>query len=143
MTETGRVQAVFGNAVTIQREPSADLRSNACFGCMNGECRTSHTRLPVGLITAENHTGQELQPGQLVETGVTVSSLIIQILTVLCAPLLGFAAVYVLTGLIFAVLSEGARAACGVLGLFAAAGILYLIRRKYPSRIKVSILRVL
>lgn len=163
MTETGRVQAVSDGTcsggtcsdgtITVQRETPTDPRSSACFGCMNGECRTSRdrplaNRPPVnrpqaGLIIAENRTGQELQPGQLVETEVTASSLIIQILTTLCLPLLGFAAVYILTGLIFPALSEGAQAACGVLGLFAVAGILYLIRRKFPSQAKISIVRVL
>ncbi|GHV89160.1 hypothetical protein AGMMS50267_15200 [Spirochaetia bacterium] len=168
MTETGRVQAVSNgiysdgtcsnetcseSTITVQRETTTDLRSDACFGCMNRECHTSRNRPPVnrpqanrppvGLITAENRTGQELQPGQRVEIGVTASSLIIQILTVLCLPLLGFAAVYVLTGFVFPALGEAARAACGVLGLFAVAGILYLIRRKYPSQAKISILRVL
>jgi sigma-E factor negative regulatory protein RseC len=153
MTETGRVQAVSGGVIIVQREVSTDLRSDACFGCMNQECRTNHgqpranrphvDRPQVGLIIAENRTGQELRPGQLVETGVTASALIIQIITVLCPPLLGFAAVYALTGLAFPALGEGARAACGVLGLFTVAEILYLIRRKFPSKTKTSIVRIL
>ena len=99
-------------------ETAADNRPGACFGCMNGACRTKAAR-PV-------------------ETGVTASALAGQIVTVLCPPLLGFAAVYALTGLAVHTLGEGAGAACGVLGLFAAAGLVYFIRRKFPSNTKTG-----
>jgi positive regulator of sigma E activity len=125
MTETGRVREVSGTSVTIQQDTSA-----LCFGCMSQECKAKG-----GLVTVENSAGLTLTAGQRVETEVPAASLFTQFLTVLFPPLIAFAVIYLITGLIFPGLGEPARAACGVPALFGAGFIRYRLRRNSPVRL--------
>jgi sigma-E factor negative regulatory protein RseC len=124
MTETGRVLSVSGDLVTVQQDVSG-----ACFGCMNQECRKNS-----GIITVENRTGLPLTVGQEVTTEFPFKSTLGQAAFLLLLPLLGFALAYAAGGLLFPALNEAARAACGVLALFAIAFTLYVYRRKRPAK---------
>jgi sigma-E factor negative regulatory protein RseC len=131
MTEMGRIREIRGNSLTIIRENDV-----ACFGCMNQECKVKeHT------YSAENPTGLDLQPGQLVETEAAASA-VKQGLIVLLPPILGFIAGYVLTGAIFPAAGDPARAAGGVLLLFVAAFAIYFIRRRFPPKTIRRVIRV-
>ncbi|WP_010260197.1 SoxR reducing system RseC family protein [Treponema primitia] len=130
MTETGRIREIRGNTLTLDRENNI-----ACFGCMNRECKAKTLS-----YHAENTTGLVLQPGQLVETEAAASALK-QGLTVLLPPLLGFIAGYVLTGIIFPATGDPARAATGVLLLFATAFAVYCIRRHFPPKTICRVIR--
>ena len=125
MTETGRVRGISGTSVTIQQDTSA-----LCFGCMSQECKAKE-----GLVTVENSAGLTLTAGQRVETEIPAGSLFTQFLTVLFPPLIAFAVVYLITGLIFPGLGEPTRAACGVLALFGAGFVLYRLRRNSSGRL--------
>jgi sigma-E factor negative regulatory protein RseC len=131
MRERGYVEGVSETAVTVRQE-----RGIACFGCMNQECKNNR-----GLIIARNATGRELRAGQLVETDIPGSSILIETLGALLPPFLGFAAAYLASGLLG--LPESARAGLGALSLFAAAGLLYLYRRSFPARTGPEIIRIL
>ncbi|MDR1909382.1 MAG: SoxR reducing system RseC family protein [Spirochaetaceae bacterium] len=131
MIERGCIETIGEETVTVRQE-----RGIACFGCMNQECKNTR-----GLIIARNATGRELRAGQLVETDIPGASILIETLGALLPPFLGFAAAYLVSGLLG--LPESARAALGALGLFAAAGLLYLYRRSFPARTGPEIIRVL
>jgi sigma-E factor negative regulatory protein RseC len=133
MIERGYIETVQGSTVTVKQE-----RGISCFGCMNQECKQTQ-----GIITAHNGTGKELQPGQLVETDIPASSVIVQALTALLPPFLGFAALFVVSGRVLPGLPESARAALGALGLFAVSFALYRYRRKSPPRRGPEIIRSL
>jgi positive regulator of sigma E activity len=123
MTETGRIREIRGNTIIIARESGI-----ACFGCMKADCTAKG--LSYG---AENPAGLPLQQGQLVETEAAASALK-QGLAVLLPPPLGFIAGYALTGVLFPAAGDPARAAVGVLALFAAAFAIYFIRRRFPPK---------
>jgi hypothetical protein len=131
MIERGRVRSVNGTTVTIQLEIGA-----ACFGCMNGECKKGK-----GLITAKNTAGLDLAPGLLVETAVPRGSLVLQVLTVLCPPLIGYAGTFILSGLAFPVLGEPARAALGVAALVLVGFVCFRLCRS-SARAEIRIVRV-
>jgi sigma-E factor negative regulatory protein RseC len=103
---------------------------------MNQECTVKELA-----YDAENPTGLNLMPGQLVETEA-VASAITQGLAVLLPPILGFIAGYVLTGVLFPAAGDPARAAAGVLLLFATAFTLYFIRRRFPPKTTRRVIRV-
>jgi sigma-E factor negative regulatory protein RseC len=124
MGETGRVYAVSGDMVTIERE-----LSGACFGCTRRECPVNHR-----FITLENQSAQVPLPGQLVEAAVPLKTLLVQALAAGLPPVLGFIAGFLVTGFIFPHSGEPARAAAGVFCLFAAALILYRVRRRFPPK---------
>jgi sigma-E factor negative regulatory protein RseC len=69
----------------------------------------------------------------LVEIENSGASLLSQTLAALLPPLLGFAAGFWLVGLFHPETGEPARAALGVLCMFAAAGAVYLVRRRGPK----------
>jgi hypothetical protein len=131
MIERGRVRLVNGTTVTIQLETGA-----ACFGCMNGECKKGK-----GLITAENTAGLALVPGLLVEASVSRGSLALQILTVLCPPLFGYAGTFILTGIAFPGLGEPVRAALGVAALVAVGFVCFRLCR-LPAEAEIRVVRV-
>jgi hypothetical protein len=133
LIEKGRVQAIEGGKIIIRQD-----RSFNCFGCMNQECKAKG-----GLMTAENPAGVDLKTGSRVETEVSGFSLTALALWALAPPFLGFAGVYVALGLTFPSMGEPARAAAGVLGLFLMAAILYLFRKKRPSKTIPRITRLL
>jgi sigma-E factor negative regulatory protein RseC len=131
MTETGKIKEIEGTTLTIDREDDT-----ACFGCLDKECKARAFS-----YNAENTSGLLLRPGQLVETE-TAASPLKQGLAALLPPPLGFIAGYVATGLAFPASGEPLRAATGALALFAAAGTLYLIRRRRPPKIIRRVVRV-
>jgi sigma-E factor negative regulatory protein RseC len=102
---------------------------------MNRECKAKTLS-----YHAENIAGLALQPGQLVETEAAASALK-QGLAVLLPPSLGFIAGYVLTGIIFPTTGDPARAAAGVLLLFATAFAIYFIRRRFPPKTICRVIR--
>jgi len=124
MTETGKVREVRENLVIVLPD-----RSAACFGCMNAECKGG-----AGLITAENPAGLPLGTGQTVEVATRGSSLLGQAALALLPPILGFLLGFNLSGVIFPFTApDGASAGMGVLFLFAAAFVVYLVRKKHPA----------
>jgi len=124
VVETGRVRGLEGNLAAV-----APDRSAACFGCMNHECKSGG-----GFISAENPLGLPLQTGQLVEVQAPPGmSIFGQALAALLPPFLGFATGYVLARLLLPGAGEGAAAGIGVLVLFAAAFIIYRVKKKHPS----------
>jgi sigma-E factor negative regulatory protein RseC len=125
MTETGKVREVRENLVVVLPD-----RSVACFGCMNAECRSG-----AGFITAENPAGLPLREGQTVEVNTVNASLLSQALIALLPPILGFLLGFNLTGLLFPfpTAPDGASVGMGLLFLFAAAFVVYLVRKKRPA----------
>jgi hypothetical protein len=130
--ETGRVLAVSGNAVTVLQDAS-----DACFGCMNLECRRKQ-----GIVIAENKTGLPLPAGCLVETEFSVKTALAQGLFLLLPPFLAFAAAYLLSGLLSPVPKDSLRAAAGVAAFFATGFALYVYRRGHPFKTGPVITRV-
>jgi sigma-E factor negative regulatory protein RseC len=132
MTETGTIREIRGTTLTIVRESDT-----ACMACADKACKARAFS-----YDAENTAGLPLRPGQLVETETSASPLK-QGLGALLPPLLGFIAGYAATGLAFPASGEPQRAAAGTLALFAVAGALYLIRRRFPPRIVRRVVRAL
>jgi positive regulator of sigma E activity len=125
MTETGKVREVREKTVIVAPERGAE-----CFGCMASECKGG-----AGLITAENPEGLPLKTGQTVEVVTVNASLLGQALIALLPPILGFLLGFNLTRLVFPfpTAPDGASAGMGVLFLFAAAFVVYLVRKKHPA----------
>lgn len=132
MVETGRIREITGTTLILKREDRI-----ACFGCMNQECKSKPA-----LYKAENPWRLPLEVGQLVETELAASALK-QGLAVLAPPFVGFIAGYFLTGIFLPAAGEPSRAAGGVLFLFAAALIIYFIRRRFPPGSVRRVTRVL
>jgi positive regulator of sigma E activity len=126
---TGQVHAIDAGRVVIAE------KSGACFGCMKQDCGTKPR-----FFTVENALNLPLSVGQLVETGVPRRVVVLQALAALLPPFAGFIALFALTGA-FA-LTESARAASGICGLFLAAFITYRIRKRFPTKKSPRILRV-
>ena len=135
MTETGKVREVRENLVMI-----APDRSAACFGCMNHECRSG-----AGLITAENPGGLSLRTGQTVEVATINTSLLGQALIAILPPILGFLFGYNLSRLVFPfpTAPDGAPVGMGLFFLFAAAFVVYLVRKKHPASRGYRVTRIL
>ena len=133
MTETGRIREIRGNLIIIAPEKGA-----ACFGCTNQECRAGG-----GIITAENISALPLETGQEVEVEVQGAALLGQSLAALLPPALSFAVGYVLGRLLFPESGEGAAAGVGVIFLFAAAFIVYLIRKRKPAGMAYSVTKII
>jgi hypothetical protein len=131
MIEKGRVRSVNGTTVTVQQEIGV-----ACFGCMNAECKKGK-----GLITAENAAGLDLAPGRLVETSVPRLSVVSQVLTVLCPPLIGYAGTFILTGLAFPALGEPVRSALGVAALAVVGFVCFKLSRS-SAKAEIQVVRV-
>ena len=137
MIETGRVESVADGFVQIRPK-----ETGACFGCLNYECKKNR-----GLIRALNTFNLPIQTGQWVTAEIPNKSAFKQAAIALGPVLLGFIAGYIISGigspLLEGSLSEGARAACGVVGLFAAAFIVYGIRRKFPPKEIARIIQII
>ena len=135
MTETGKVREVREETVIV-----APDRGDGCFGCMNSECKNG-----AGFITAENPEGLSLKTGQIVEVCTVNASLLGQTLIALLPPILGFLLGFNLSRLVFPfpTAPDGASAGMGLLFLFAAAFVVYLIRKKHPAGKGYKITRVL
>jgi positive regulator of sigma E activity len=128
----GRVHAVSGGKVLI-----APAENAACFGCLK-DCHKRGV-----LVTAENRGALVLGPGQMVETENSPRSLLLQALSALLPPALGFTAGYALIRAAFPAAGEGARAAGGALLLFATAAAALLFRRRYPAKETTLIKRII
>jgi sigma-E factor negative regulatory protein RseC len=139
MAETGRVREISGDRVTISRE-----RTGACPGCAGKErpghvCGFSRTgskgscRSDQGLLIALNRKNLPLSPGQRVAVEFPSSSVLLQILTALLPPVLGFIAGYALGGFFSpSGGNQALRAAAGAAGLFISAGAVCFIRPYLP-----------
>jgi len=135
MTETGKVREVREKTVIVLPD-----RSAACFGCMSAECRSG-----AGLITAENPAGLPLETGQTVEVVTRGASLLSQAAIALLPPILGFLLGFNLSGVIFPfpTAPDGASAGMGVLFLFAAAFVVYFVRKKHPASKGYKVTRII
>jgi positive regulator of sigma E activity len=85
------------------------------------------------IVAAANPLGLPLAVGQTVEVETSRSELLRQALQALVPPLTGFLGGFMLTGLFFPRGGESFRVAGGLAALFAAAGITYLARKRFPS----------
>ncbi|MDR2808662.1 MAG: SoxR reducing system RseC family protein [Spirochaetaceae bacterium] len=120
----GNVQNIKGKIVTIRcRE------SDLCFGCLNHRCKEQSR-----LIAAKNSKALPLVLGQIVEVKAASSVLAKQIAAALVPPVLGFIAGFTVFGLFFPEAGEAPQVFCGLAGLFAAAFIVYRIRRHFPAQ---------
>jgi sigma-E factor negative regulatory protein RseC len=135
MTETGKVHEVKENLVIVAPDKSA-----ACFGCMNHECKSGS-----GFITAENPAGLSLKTGQTVEVAAHSASLLSQALIALLPPILGFLLGFNLSGVVFPfpTESDGASVGMGLLFFFAAAFVVYLVRKKHPASRGYKVTRII
>jgi len=134
MTETGKVREVREKTVIV-----APDRGAACFGCMASDCKSG-----AGLITAENSAGLPLETGQTVEVCTVNASLLSQALVALLPPILGFVLGFNLSRFVFPFTApDGASAGMGVLFLFAAAFVVYLVRKKHPANQAYKITKII
>ena len=145
MTETGKVRELREKLVIVAPERSAE-----CFGCMNhvgmyAEGIHAGCKSGAGFITAENPAGLSLKTGQTVEVCTVNSSLLSQALIALLPPILGFLLGFNLSRLVFPfpTAPDGASAGMGILFLFAAAFVVYLIRKKHPASRGYKVTRIL
>ncbi|MDR0601061.1 MAG: SoxR reducing system RseC family protein [Treponema sp.] len=125
----GRVHSIKGKTVSIIPE------NTGCFGCMGGECGKR-----LVLVNAENGENLPLAPGRIVEADTEAGAALGQGLFALLLPAAGFAAGFLLAGLITA--EEAARAAGGFLAMLACAFACFLFRRRFPPRGKTVIRRI-
>ena len=132
MTEKGTVREVKENIVIVAPDKSA-----ACFGCMNQECKGG------GSITAENTLGLPLKTGQMVEVKAPGAGIFMQALTSFLPPALGFGAGYFLARLLFPKAGEGLFSFVGAIFLFAAAFVVYWVRKKFPAKREYMVTRIL
>jgi len=133
MTEKGIVKEVQGRTVIIVPDIG-----DACFGCMNAECKSGG-----GLISAENSLAIQLTVGQMVEVRASESSIFVQALTAFLPPALGFVSGYIFMRLFFPAFGEGAAAFTGVLLLFSAAIIVCRIKKGKPQRQTFTVTRII
>jgi sigma-E factor negative regulatory protein RseC len=115
MTEKGRIREIQERIIIVTPDIGA-----ACFGCMNTECRSRG-------ISAENSFDLPLREGQIVEIAAPP---VTQVLTALLPPVLGFIAGYICAALFFPLAGEAVHAGAGVIFLFAAAFIVYAVRKR-------------
>jgi len=132
MTEKGMVREIKGTLVII-----SPLKSETCFGCMNMECKNS------GLISAENPNAIKIEKGQMVEVEACSTSIFLEALIALLPPFLFLTLGFILTRFYFPDAGEGAAAFIGIILLFASAFIIYLIRKKHPSKISFLVKKVI
>ncbi|MDR2758794.1 MAG: SoxR reducing system RseC family protein [Spirochaetaceae bacterium] len=138
MIETGRVKEISGDLVVLSPD-----RPGACLGCGQGcprdrACGFSGAgskqggRSNQGLLTALNRKKLPLVPGQRVAVEFSPGSTLVQTLTALLPPFLGFIAGYALGALVLSPENQALRAAIGGAGLFFSAGIVCFIRKYLP-----------
>ena len=132
MTETGKIREINGKNVIVK----PDL-GDICFGCMKEECRVC------GGITAENPLSLSLKTGQTVEVSAPGASVFRQALAALVPPALGFTVGFFLTRLFLPKASEGAAAGMGAVFLFAAAFIVYAVRKRNPPDKAYTVIRTI
>lgn len=133
MIETGRVLEIKENTVTI-----APDRSAACFGCMNMECKKGG-----GFITAENPLALLLETGQMVEVqSPPAITFLTQALMAFLPPIMGFIAGFLLSRFLFPEAGEGVHVFLGIVLLFTAAFIVYMIGRKKPAGKAYTVTRI-
>ena len=133
MTETGIIRAVKGNLAVISPDKSA-----ACFGCMNLECKSGS-----GHITAENPVALPLETGQKVEIEAPGISLMQQAIIAFLPPIMAFIVGFFLTRQLFPEAGEGAAAFAGLILLFTAAFVVYMVRKKSNAKSGFYITRIL
>ncbi|MDR2402634.1 MAG: SoxR reducing system RseC family protein [Spirochaetaceae bacterium] len=124
MTETGRVQEVSGNRVTVKRDSV-----EACFGCMNRACRIGG-----GIIIVEYKDRPLPEPGELVKVEFSSGAALGEGLLTIILPIAGCIAGFFLSGLAFPSLGDPPRAFIGLFALFGIAAALYFIRRRFPPK---------
>jgi positive regulator of sigma E activity len=110
---------------------------------MQGTCVSKEGTCTKGFITAENPHKLFLKAGQTVEVKAPDQNIFKQALTVLLPPVLSFAAGFTLTHLFFPKAGEGAFAFTGVIFLFAAAFIIYKIRKRKTSGFEFAVTKII
>ena len=138
MIERGKVCEVSGTTVTVDKQTM-----EFSFGC---KCHGLH---PVSRsLRAENKEGFPLSPGQLVEVETPTGRLVTQGLFTLLPPVLGFLGGYLLVPRLFPAIPprislDAPSAMGGVVGLFAAAFLVFFIRKLLPAKTAAKIIRIL
>jgi sigma-E factor negative regulatory protein RseC len=138
MIETGRISAMEGGVITVQQDSFSSFKnSEACFGCMNKECKEKQ-----GFITASNPLNLPLETGQQVETEMSPKMILAQGIFALLPPLAGFITGFLLAGRLFPSFGEPAKAFGGVLLMFAGAFGFYFYRRRHPVKVLPRVVRI-
>jgi positive regulator of sigma E activity len=132
MTDTGKINEIKENLIVIVPE-----RSEACFGCMNLECKAG------GFISAENPQRLPLKQGQLVEVKAPAAALLSQAAFAILPPASGFIAGFALIRFLFPGAGEGAAAGIGIIFLFAGALTVFWTRKKVPAGKVFTVTRVI
>jgi sigma-E factor negative regulatory protein RseC len=140
MRETGTILSVTGGLAAVRPETGL---LEACFGCMNRECKAARDKGHQGRVTAANPLRLPLEPGQVVEMETPSSSALTQALSALLSPLLGFTMGFFLTGILFSASGEPARSAAGAVCMFLSALGFYYYRRKNPVKTTPGVVRIL
>jgi positive regulator of sigma E activity len=84
-------------------------------------------------ITAENTLNLPLSPGQMVETWIPPGIVAKAVFSVFLPPALAFTGGYLLSGILFPGLGEGARVFSGFIFLLAAAFVVCLLGKRSPK----------
>jgi positive regulator of sigma E activity len=132
MTEKGLIREINGRRISLAPDMSA-----ACFGCMNSECKKT------GFISAENPLKLPLAIGQTVEVEAQGISIFLQALVILLPPIISFITGYALINSFFPKAGEGAAIGAAFIFLFAAAFIVYRIRKSKPARWEYVVSRII
>ena len=120
---TGRIFSISEDTVVVS--PADSL---SCFGCTKQDCK-AHS----GRFSAKNTLGLPLSIGQIVEVENPKGSLLKQALKALLPPVLGFLAGYALTGILFPLSGDPARAFSGILTFFLTALVVYRTQKSHAS----------
>ena len=120
---TGRIFSISDDTVIVN--PGETL---SCFGCLKQDCK-AHS----GRFAAKNTLGLPLSVGLVVEVENPKGSLLKQALKALLPPVLGFLGGYTLTGILFPLSGDPARAFSGTLALFLTAFAVYWTRKRFVT----------
>jgi sigma-E factor negative regulatory protein RseC len=126
----GQILEIQGEQVTILGKDA----SEACFGCMNLECK-GHKHI----FAAENPRGLSLEKGRFVEVEIPPSRRAAEAGTALLIPILAFPAGYFL----FPLPSPGLKTGAGFFALVLAALAVFVAKKFFPPRALPRIVRVL
>ncbi|AEF81576.1 positive regulator of sigma(E), RseC/MucC superfamily [Leadbettera azotonutricia ZAS-9] len=139
MIETGRISAIAGSTITVQQDAFSSFKnSEACFGCMNQECKEKQ-----GYISVSNPLKLPLEIGSQVETEISPKMILGQAFFALIPPLAGFIAGFLLAGLIFPSIGDPGKAFGGVILMFAGAFGFYFYRKRHPVKVLPRVVRIL
>ena len=120
---TGTVFSISEDTVVVS--PAQTLE---CFGCMKQDCK-AHS----GRFAAKNTLGLPLSVGQVVDVASPKGSVLKQTLWGLLPPVAVFLGCYALSGVLFPLSGDPARAFCGILAFFITAFVIYRRRKRFST----------